>query len=71
MSGIYRKAERMMLKCESKRGAFIPSLITIWRGLEGKATGQQKWSGSKENKGNEENTSSAVTKNSVKLAWSR
>lgn len=64
MSDIYRKAERMMLECKSKRRAFIPLSRTIWRGFEREAAGQQKWSGSKENNGNEENTGSAVTKNS-------
>lgn len=53
-----------MLKCESKRGPFIPLSRAIWRGLAREAAGQQKWSGRMDNNGNEGNMGFAVTKNS-------
>lgn len=54
----------MMLKFESMRGPFIPLSRAIWRGLAREAAGQQKWSGRRDNNGNEGNMGFAVTKNS-------
>lgn len=65
MSGIYRqRGETDAEMCKQKRG-FHSIVKSNLKGLrEREAAGQQKWSGGKDNNGNEENMGSAVTKNS-------